>query len=74
MTLSLTPELEQRVEQEIASGEFQNSNQLIEEAVSEFLQKRQSLRRRKALDNIASAVHAAGLRDIDYHIPPAEDD
>ena len=36
MTLSLPPELEKRVETEIAMGGFQDSSQLIEEAVAKY--------------------------------------
>lgn len=46
MTLSLSPELEQRVEWEIALGDFQDSRQLVEEAVREFLDARHAACRR----------------------------
>ena len=66
MTLSLPPELEQRVETEIATGDFQTSSQLIEEAVRQFLDARRARRRREALDNITRAVIEAGLYDQVY--------
>lgn len=66
MTVSLPPELEQRVETEIALGDFQSSNQLIEEAVTRFLDARRGSRRIAALDRIARAVDDAGLYDKVY--------
>ena len=72
MTLSLSPELEERVESEIAMGDFQTSDQLIEEAVQFFLEKRRSMRRRQAQRELGDAVEAAGLYDQVY-IPSDED-
>ena len=72
MTLSLSPELEERVESEIAMGDFQSSDQLIGEAVQFFLEKRRSMRRRQALRELGDAVEAAGLYDQVY-IPSDED-
>ena len=73
MTLSLPPELEKRVETEIAFGDFQDPNQLVEAAISEFLDARRARRRREALDRITDAVIEAGLYDKVY-IPSDEDD
>jgi Arc/MetJ-type ribon-helix-helix transcriptional regulator len=72
MTLSLPPELEERVETELALGGFENPSQLIEEAVAEFLDSRRARRRREALDRITAAVVEAGLYDRVY-IPADED-
>jgi Arc/MetJ-type ribon-helix-helix transcriptional regulator len=66
MTLSLPPELEERVETELALGGFENPSQLIEEAVAEFLDSRRARRRLDALNRIAHAVEEAGLSDSVY--------
>jgi Arc/MetJ-type ribon-helix-helix transcriptional regulator len=73
MTLSLPPELEKRVESEIAFGGFQNSNQLIEEAIIRFLDSRRAQRRRESLDRLTDAVIEAGLYDKVY-IPSDKDE
>ena len=73
MTVSLPPELEQRVETEIALGDFQSSNQLIEEAIIHFLDSRRARRRRESLDRLTDAVVAAGLYEQVY-IPSDDDD
>lgn len=74
MTLSLPPELEKRVETEIAFGDFQDSNQLVEQAVSQFLDDRRARRRMDALDRIAQAVDEAGLYDRVYLALDADDE
>ena len=73
MSLSLPPELDQRVETEIAFGDFQSSNQLVEEAIRQFLDARRGNRRIAALDRIAQAVDDAGLSDRVY-LPSDDDD
>lgn len=74
MTLSLPPELEKRVESEIASsGDFQTSNQLIEEAIIRFLDARGAHRRRESLDRLTDAVIEAGLYDKVY-LPSDKDE
>ena len=72
MTLSLSPELEERVESEIAMGDFQTSDQLIQKAVLEFLDARRGRRRIQAINRIADAVDRAGLYYSSY--VPTEDD
>ncbi len=62
MDVILPADLRQQVEQELASGRYQNSNQLIEEAVRYFLDERQRGQRRlDALRRIGEAVDRAGL-------------
>jgi Arc/MetJ-type ribon-helix-helix transcriptional regulator len=73
MTLSLPPELERSVETEIATGDFHDSNEFVEEAVRSFLSKRRYARLRKALGEIGDAIDAAGLRD-QGPIPADDDD
>jgi len=72
MTLSLPPELEHRVEEEIASGEFQSSDQLIEEAIRSFLDFRQARLNRESWDKLTQRVIDAGLYDKVY--VPADKD
>jgi Arc/MetJ-type ribon-helix-helix transcriptional regulator len=73
MAVILPEELEHRVETEMAFGDFPNSDQLVVAAVREFLQKRESLRRRKSLDELSDAVDAAGLY-YKVYVPPDVDD
>ena len=73
MPVSLPEELEHRVQTEVAFGDFRTSDQLVVEAVREFLQRRESLRRRKVLDELTDAVDAAGLY-YKVYVPPDVDD
>ena len=62
MDLTLPADLRKQVEQELASGRYQNSDQLIEEAVRYFLDDRhRGQRRLDALRRIGQAVDQAGL-------------
>jgi Arc/MetJ-type ribon-helix-helix transcriptional regulator len=62
MNVTLSSDLEKRVEQELASGRYQDPSQLIEEAVDCFLEQRQRGQERlEALRRIGQAVDEAGL-------------
>ena len=62
MDLTLPADLRKQVEQELASGRYQNSDQLIEEAVRYFLDdQHRGQRRLDALRRIGQAVDHAGL-------------
>jgi len=62
MDVRLPADLTRQVEQELASGRYRNSDQLIEEAVRYFLDDRQRGQRRlDALRRIGQAVDEAGL-------------
>jgi Arc/MetJ-type ribon-helix-helix transcriptional regulator len=62
MNISLPPDLTRQVENELASGHYRNTNQLIEEAVRFFLTERERGQRRlDSLRRIGQAVDEAGL-------------
>lgn len=62
MEVTLPADLRNRVEQELASGQFQSSNELIQQAVRHFLDGRQRGQQRlDALRRIGQAVDQAGL-------------
>ena len=62
MEVTLPADLRKQVEQELASGRYQSSDALIEEAVRHFLDERQRGQRRlDALRRIGQAVDEAGL-------------
>lgn len=62
MNVTIPPDLSKLVEQELATGRYQNSDQLIEQAVRYFLDERQRGQRRlDALRRIGQAVDQAGL-------------
>ena len=62
MDVTLSEELRMQVEQELASGRYQSSDELIEQAVRLFLDDRQrSQRRLDALRRIGEAVDRAGV-------------
>lgn len=62
MDITLPSDLRQRFEQEIASGRYQDSNQLILEAVRYFLDDcERGQRRLDVLRRIGQAVEQAGL-------------
>jgi len=62
MQVTLPPNLARQVEQEIATGRYQNSDQLIAEAVRYLLDARQRGQcRLDALRRIGAAVDQAGL-------------
>jgi Arc/MetJ-type ribon-helix-helix transcriptional regulator len=62
MDIRLSEDLRSRVEQELASGRYRDSDEFIEEAVRYFLEDRQrGQRRRDALRRIGRAVDEAGL-------------
>ena len=62
MDVTLPADLKMQVEQELASGRYQSSDELIEQAVRHFLDKRQRAQRRlDALRRIGRAVDDAGL-------------
>jgi Arc/MetJ-type ribon-helix-helix transcriptional regulator len=62
MDVTLPADLRQQVEQELASGRYQSSDELIEQAVRHFLDERQRGQRRlDALRRIGRAVDEAGL-------------
>lgn len=62
MDVTLPADLSRQVEQELASGRFQSRDELIEQAVRQFLEERERGQRRlDALRRIARAVDEAGL-------------
>lgn len=62
MDVRLPADLTRQVERELASGRYENSDQLIEEAVRYFLDERERGQRRlDALRRIGRAVDEAGL-------------
>lgn len=62
MDVTLPADLKCQVEQELASGHYQSSDELIEQAVRYFLEDRQRGQRRlDALRRIGQAVDQAGL-------------
>ena len=62
MDVTLPADLRKQVEQEIASGRYQNPDELIEQAVRHFLDEHQRGQRRlEALRRIGQAVDQAGL-------------
>ena len=62
MDVTLPADLTKRVEQELASGRYRSSNELIEQAVRQFFDERQRGHQRlEALRRIGQAVDQAGL-------------
>ena len=62
MDVTLPADLRMQVEQELTSGRYQSSDELIEQAVRHFLDERQRGQRRlDALRRIGQAVDQAGL-------------
>lgn len=62
MNFTLPADLTKQVEQELDSGCYQSSGELIEQAVRHFLDERQRGQRRlNALRRIGQAVDQAGL-------------
>jgi Arc/MetJ-type ribon-helix-helix transcriptional regulator len=56
--------LEKRVREELASGRYQDPDQLFEEALRQFLEQRvRGQRRLDALRRVGQAVDRAGLYD-----------
>ena len=62
MDVTLSADLKKQVEQELASGRYQSSDELIEQAVRQFLDDRQHAHcRLNALRRIGKEVDVAGL-------------
>jgi Arc/MetJ-type ribon-helix-helix transcriptional regulator len=62
MDVTLPTDLTKQVEQELASGRYRSSNELIEQAVRQFFDERQRGHQRlDALRRIGQAVDQAGL-------------
>ncbi|MGA2267937.1 MAG: hypothetical protein ABSH44_05650 [Bryobacteraceae bacterium] len=62
MDVNLSPEIENRVKDELAAGQYQDLNEFVETAVQYFLDQRQrSQQRLQALRRIGQAVDDAGL-------------
>ena len=62
MEVTLPADLTKQVEQALASGQFQSPDDLIQEAVRQFLDQRQRGQRRlDALRRIGQAVDEAGM-------------
>ena len=62
MNVSLSADLEKRVQEELASGRYHDPSQLVEEAVHYFLEQRlRGQERLDALRRIGRAVDEAGL-------------
>jgi len=62
MEVTLPAELRKRVQQELASGRYRSSDELIEQAVRQFLEESQRGQLRlDALRRIGKAVDQAGL-------------
>ena len=72
MDVTLPADLRKQVERELASGRFENPDQLIEEAARYFLDDRQRGQQRlDALRRIGQAVDQAGLYERAL-VPPRE--
>lgn len=62
MNVNLSDEIEKRVKDELAAGQYRDMNQFVETAVEYFLDQRQhSQRRLDALRRIGQVVDDAGL-------------
>jgi len=62
MDVTLPADLTKQVEQELASGRYRSSDELIEQAVRQFFEERQRGQQRlDALRRIGQAVDPAGL-------------
>jgi len=62
MNVTLPADLKAQIEQELASGRYQNADELIEQAVRHFLDERERAQRRlDALRRIGHSVDQAGL-------------
>ncbi|HZO56027.1 MAG TPA: ribbon-helix-helix domain-containing protein [Bryobacteraceae bacterium] len=62
MEITLPADLSKQVEQELASGQYQSRDELIEQAVRLFLEERQRGQRRlDALRRIGQALDQGGL-------------
>ena len=62
MDVNLSPEIDNRVKDEMSAGQYRDLNQFVETAVQYFLDQRQrSQQRLQALRRIGQAVDAAGL-------------
>ena len=62
MEVTLPEDLRKQIEQELASGRYPSPNELIEQAVRDFLNERhRGQRRLDALRRIGQAVDRAGL-------------
>jgi Arc/MetJ-type ribon-helix-helix transcriptional regulator len=62
MDVTLSDDLRKQVEQELASGHYQSPDELIEQAVRQFLNDhRRGQRRLDALRRMGQAVDQAGL-------------
>jgi Arc/MetJ-type ribon-helix-helix transcriptional regulator len=62
MEVTLPADLRGQVEQELASGRYENPDQLIEEAVRRFFdERRRGQQRLDALRRIGQAIDDAGL-------------
>ena len=62
MDITLSADLKEQVERELASGRYRSPDELIEAAVRHFLEERQRGERRlEALRRISQAVDRAGL-------------
>jgi Arc/MetJ-type ribon-helix-helix transcriptional regulator len=58
----LSPAIEARIEREVSAGRYRDRNQLVEDALQDFLDRRQRDESRvQALRRIAQAVDHAGL-------------
>lgn len=67
MLITLPDELKDQVQRELSSGRFQNLDELVEQAVREFLRDRQRGERRlAALRRIGQSVDEAGCYDRSY--------
>jgi Arc/MetJ-type ribon-helix-helix transcriptional regulator len=62
MNVTLSADLSKQVEQELASGRYQRPDELVEQALRQFLGERQrSQRRLDSLRRMGRAVDQAGL-------------
>ncbi|MGA2741258.1 MAG: hypothetical protein ABSG65_27940 [Bryobacteraceae bacterium] len=62
MNVILSPDIEERIENEVSAGRYPDRNRLIEDALRDFLDRRQRDENRvQALRRVAQAVDDAGL-------------
>jgi Arc/MetJ-type ribon-helix-helix transcriptional regulator len=62
MNVILSPTIEERIEKEVSAGRYHDRNQLIEDALRDFLDRRQRGESRvQALRRVPQAVDDAGF-------------
>lgn len=60
LSVSLTPEIEEFIEQEMSSGEFESKGQLVKKALKKFEEDRLMERLTKASEDIRNGLYLEG--------------